>query len=93
MFFTGSVRQRLVSRKEFHADSLVFFLDHMGVAVPMPDVGGAGAFRLGKTLIGSVEPLQSVAQTMPSPLMLGLRDFQLAKICGRLNLHENQWIA
>ena len=93
-FFAVSVRQHLVSRKEFYTDFfLVFFLDDMGVAVPVPDVGGVGAFRLGKTLIGSVEPLQPVAQTMLSPLMLGIQGFQLAKVCGKLNLHENQRIA
>ena len=65
----------------------------LSFSLTMPDVGGVGAFRLGKTLIGSVEPLQPVAQTMLSPLMLGIQGFQLAKVCGKLNLHENQRIA
>ena len=79
---------------QFHQDFFFpLFRDGAGVGISAADVFRIQGFLPGKPGVRGAKPLQAVAHSMLAALMLRVQGFQLAKVGGKLYLHEDKRIA
>ena len=82
-----------VNEKLQHLLSLSLFRDISCVQVTATDVLSVIRFSLSQSVRAGCQPFQPVSQSMLTALMLGIERFELTKVAGQLDLHENERIA
>ena len=82
-----------INEKLQHLLSLALFRDISRVQVSATDVLCVVSFSLPQSVGTGSQPFQAIAQSMLTALMLGIESFELTKVAGQFDLHENERIA